>query len=50
MPKTNYNPWAYYWHWHWSAWDFGSTFRFNNGWPYMSYRVGPLEIRKYARL
>lgn len=36
-------------YWHWNYWALDNCVRFNNGNPYMSYRFGPLEIRKVWR-
>jgi hypothetical protein len=40
------------WYVHWNSWAFGKVFRLNSSlmWginPYMSYRFGPIEVRKY---
>jgi len=35
----------FYWH---NKWYVGKIYRFNNGCPYRSIRIGPLEIRTYG--
>jgi hypothetical protein len=42
----------YEWYFHWKNWGFGKTFRLNGTFqwgynPYNSYRLGPIELRKY---
>lgn len=34
-------------YWNWKYWGFYRVVRFNGGYPYTQYKLGPLDIRKY---
>lgn len=41
--------WDIHWIWKLDCWEISKITRFNSGNPYVSYRFGPLFIRKFLK-